>query len=113
MKSFVGNNFNVIKTGAFKSLPSLQELRFSPNTLTTIETEVILWIAMAKKIKSFTWKAFENLPLKKLDLSNQNLTQLPSKVLKNLPNVTEIGKPSYKRKEIGSTWKEQTFFFGC
>lgn len=54
MKSFVGNNFNVIKTGAFKSLPSLQELRFSPNTLTTIETEVILWIAMAKKIKSFT-----------------------------------------------------------
>ena len=54
MNCFVGNNFNVIKTGAFKSLPSLQELRFSPNTLTTIETEVILCIVMAKKLKSFT-----------------------------------------------------------
>ena len=54
MNSFVGNNFNVIKTGAFKSLPSLQELKFSSNTLTTIETEVILCIVMAKKLKSFT-----------------------------------------------------------
>ena len=48
------NNFNVIKTGAFKSLPSLQELKFSSNTLTTIETEVILYIVIVKKLKSFT-----------------------------------------------------------
>ena len=63
------------------------------------------------KVKSYTWKAFENLPLKKLDLSNQNITQLPSKVCKNLLNITEIGKPSYKRKEIGSIFSKGTNLF--
>jgi len=70
----LGNNFNVIKSGAFKALPNVEEIRFSPKTLRSVESE-----------------AFDNLPkVTNLDLSNQYLLELPLNVFKNLPNLTEI-----------------------
>jgi len=69
-----GNNIREIGTTAFKSLPSLQELTFSTQTLLTLESE-----------------AFEDLPkLTKLDLSHQIIIDLPYNVFKNLPNLTDL-----------------------
>ena len=71
-----------MRRGAFKSCSKLQEIVFSKQTLSKIEGE-----------------AFFDLPsLQMLDLSNQLLTELPSKLVHSLQNLTHVNLSS---NEIG------------
>ena len=76
----LGNNFEVIESNSFKQLPTLENISFQK-----------------KSVKSLARSSFDDISLKSLDFSDQNIDALPSGLFGSLPNITSI---SFARNQI-------------